>query len=148
MKNKILPLLAISVLSLTSCSIFNSLISTSEEVGVYNLDKMQSGDDIEKALINLILQGYNIDIENYENKEDLINSIIKANINLKESTSSSDYERIGKDINKLQSLIDKLENLEKIEEEEQNKQKDKIKELPKSDSNTKNEISNSLPESV
>ena len=49
MKNKILPLLAISVLSLTACSIFNSLISTSEEVGVYNLDKMQSGDDIEKA---------------------------------------------------------------------------------------------------
>ena len=111
-------------------------------------NKIAIGDDIEKALINLILQGYDIDIENYENKEDLINSIIKANKNLKESTSSSDYERIGKDINKLQSLIDKLENLEKIEEEEQHKQKDKIKEPPKTDGNMKNEVSNSISQSL
>lgn len=109
-------------------------------------NKIAIGDDIEKALINLVLQGYDIDIENYENKEDIIDSIIKANKNLKESTSSSDYERIGKDINKLQSLIDKLEELEKIEREEQNKQKDKIKEPMNKDTNIKNEISNSVSE--
>ena len=47
--------------------------------------------------------------------------MIKANKNLKESTSNSDYEIIGKDINKLQSLIDKLEELERIEKEAKEK---------------------------
>lgn len=99
-----------------------------KKVIVASGNKIAIGDNIEQALSNLISQGYDIDIENYENKEDIIRSIIKANKNLKESTSSNDYERIGKDINKLQNLIDKLEKLEKEEEEEKAKQKDKIKE--------------------
>jgi hypothetical protein len=49
MKHKIVPLLAISFISLTSCNFFSSLLSVSEEVGVYNLDRIKSGDDIEKA---------------------------------------------------------------------------------------------------
>ena len=102
----------------------NNALPKLRKVIVASGNKIAIGDDIEKALINLILQGYDIDIENYENKEDIISSIIKANKNLKESTTSSDYERIGKDINKLQSLIDKLEALEKNEEGEQHKQKE------------------------
>ena len=98
-----------------------------KKVIVASGNKIAMGNDIETALSNLISQGYSIDIENYEDKEDLINSIIKANKNLKESTSSTDYERIGKDINKLQSLVDKLEELERKEAEEKSKQKDKIK---------------------
>ncbi|MBR2744042.1 MAG: UPF0182 family protein [Clostridia bacterium] len=84
-------------------------------------NKIAIGDDIENALKNLILQGVDIEIGNFENKEDIINSIIKANKNLKESTSNSDYEIIGKDINKLQSLIDKLEELVRTEKEEKEK---------------------------
>ena len=84
-------------------------------------NKIAIGDDIENALKNLILQGVDIEIGNFENKEDIINSIIKANNNLKESTSNSDYEIIGKDINKLQSLIDKLEELVRTEKEEKEK---------------------------
>ena len=99
-----------------------------KKVIVASGNKIAIGDNIEQVLANLISQGYDIDIENYENKEDLIKSIIKANKDLKESTASSDYERIGKDITNLQSLIDKLEKLEKEESEEKNKQKDKIKE--------------------
>ena len=99
-----------------------------KKVIVASGNKIAIGDNIEQALANLISQGYDIDIENYENKEDLIKSIIKANKDLKESTASSDYERIGKDITNLQSLIDKLEKLEKEESEEKSKQKDKIKE--------------------
>lgn len=65
MKNKILPLLAISFISLTSCTFINSLISTTKEVGVYNLDKMQSGDDISK--------GYDFTIEpRFKESEPLI----------------------------------------------------------------------------
>ena len=86
MKNKILPLLAISVLSLTSCSIFNSLISTSEEVGVYNLDKMQSGDDISK--------GYDFTIEpRFKETEPLIPYLtLKQYASLYESHFADDVE--------------------------------------------------------
>ena len=86
MKNKILPLLTISVLSLTSCSIFNSLISTSEEVGVYNLDKMQSGDDISK--------GYDFTIEpRFKETEPLIPYLtLKQYASLYESHFADDVE--------------------------------------------------------
>ena len=106
----------------------NNSLPELKKVIVASGNKIAIGDNIEQALINLISQGYDIDTENYENKEDLIRSIIKANKNLKESTASSDYERIGKDITSLQSLIDKLEKLEKEEQEEKSRQKDKIKE--------------------
>lgn len=123
----------------------NNSLPKLKKVIVASGNKIAIGDNVEQALSNLILQGIDIEIENYENKEELINSIIKANKNLKESTSSSDYERIGKDINKLQSLIDKLEALEKHEMEERNKQKEKIKEPSKDKTSTnKLEIENDL----
>ncbi len=99
-----------------------------KKVIVASGNKIAIGNNTEQALNNLIIQGYDIELENYEDKEDLINSIIKANKNLKESTASSDYERIGKDIDKLQSLIDRLEELKIEEIEEADKQRDKIKE--------------------
>ena len=117
----------------------NNSLPELKKVIVASGNKIAIGDNIEQALVNLISQGYDIDIENYENKEDLIKSIIKANKNLKESTASSDYERIGKDITNLQSLIDKLEKLEQEEEEEKSKQRDKIKE-PKEDQKKKLEV--------
>ena len=52
------------------------------------------------------------EVEDPENEEALLESIIKANKNLKESTSNKDYEMMGKDIKQLQSLIDKLEQLQ------------------------------------
>lgn len=125
----------------------NNSLPKLKKVIVASGNKIAIGDNIEQALANLISQGYDIEIENYENKEELIKSIIKANKNLKESTSSSDYERIGKDINKLQSLIDKLENLEKEEVEEKSKQKDKIKdqkEEPKKKMEVNRDIFNTL----
>ena len=100
----------------------NNSLPKLKKVVVASGNKIAIGDDIEKALKNLILQGYDIEFGNYENKEDLIKSIIKANKNLKESTANSDYEIIGKDINNLQTLIDQLEAIETREEEEKNKQ--------------------------
>ncbi len=86
-----------------------------KKVIVTSGNKIAIGNDLETALVNLISQSYNIDVENYENKDDIIKLIIKANKNLKDSTSSNDYEIIGKDIKQLQSLIDKLEELEQKE---------------------------------
>lgn len=96
-----------------------------KKVIVASGNKIAIGNDTETALKNLVSQGYDIDIGNYENKEDLIKSIIKANRNLKDSTANSDYEIIGKDINKLQSLIDKLEDLEQKENQEKSRENEK-----------------------
>lgn len=88
-----------------------------KKVIVASGNKIAIGDDVEKALANLLSQGYDIEVRNPENKQDLIKAIIKANENLKESTANSNYEMIGKDINRLQSLIDQLEKLEEAEQD-------------------------------
>ena len=49
MKNKIFPLIAVSLLSLTACNFFGSFSSHAEDIGVYNLDKFEDGESIEKA---------------------------------------------------------------------------------------------------
>ena len=46
--------------------------------------------------------------------------MIKANNNLKESTSNSDYEMMGRDIQRLQDLINQLENVVEEEKSETN----------------------------
>jgi hypothetical protein len=56
--------------------------------------------------------GSSIEVENTENKDEIIKSIIKANKALKESTGNNDYEVIGKDIKQLQKLIDTLEMIQ------------------------------------
>lgn len=84
-------------------------------------NKIAIGDDLQTAIEKLLSQGTSIEIENPENKEELIKSIIKANKALKESTGNNDYEVIGKDIKQLQSLIDKLEELEAKENKEEEK---------------------------
>ena len=88
---------------------------------------MAIGNNLKEALNNLLSQSaVKIKIESTESIEDLIQTIIDANNNLKESTSSKDFEMIGKDITKLQSLIDELEQRKikeamKLKNEEENK---------------------------
>ena len=50
MKNKILPLLAVTIVSLTSCALFENNASYAQTIGIYNLDRIQNGDDIGNAL--------------------------------------------------------------------------------------------------
>ena len=76
-----------------------------------------------------------MNIENTDSTDDLVKAIIKANGNLKDSTSNGDLEMVGKDVKKLQELIDKLEKLTKEEGKEQSKKKLQNKNL--------NDISNS-----
>ena len=84
--------------------------------------KVAIGDNLEEALDNMVSQfAVNIKVESTDTLEDLISTIIEANKNLKESTASQDFEMIGKDITKLQSLIDELE------EQNNNKKNNKLK---------------------
>ena len=101
--------------------IYQTMINESQipllkKVIVASGNKVAIGDTLQEALQNL-LSNYAVDIE-VENTEDingLIDSIIKANQNLKESTGNSDWEMMGSDIERLQTLIDSLERMREEE---------------------------------
>ena len=107
-------------------SIYQEYINESDsmpqlkKVVVASGNKMAIGDNLKKALNNLMSQAYNIEIGDPENEDELIKAIIKANNNLKESTANKDYEMMGKDFSQLQLLIDKLEKLYKEKGTENN----------------------------
>ncbi len=85
-------------------------------------NKVAIGDNIEEALVNLLaVEKENIEVENTDDIDGLIEEIIKANNNLEESNNNNDWEMIGKDIDKLQELIDSLEVLqnEQLKEEQE-----------------------------
>lgn len=95
-----------------------------KKVVVASGNKLAIGDTLKEALKNLVSQyAVDIEIENTDNTEDLVKAIIKANGNLKESTSNGDLEMIGKDVKKLQELIDKLNKVIEDEKKEKNKNK-------------------------
>ena len=92
---------------------------TLKKVIVASGNKLAIGNNLNEALRNLVSQyAVDIEVENTDSIEDLVQAIIKANGNLKESTSNSDFEMIGKDIQRLQDLIDSLENLVDEQEKE------------------------------
>ena len=103
--------------------IYQTMINESDipllkKVIVASGNKVAIGDNIQEALKKL-LSNYAIDIEieNTEDIESIINSIIKANQNLKDSTTNNNWEMIGEDIKKLQTLIDSLEKIKNDEGE-------------------------------
>ncbi len=98
-------------------------VPTLKKVIVASGSKLAIGDNLTQALRNLVSQyAVDIEVENTDSVDDLVEAIIKANGNLKQSTSNSDYEMIGKDIQKLQDLINQLENV--VEEEKQKEKED------------------------
>ena len=85
-----------------------------KKVVVASGNKVAIGNNLDEALDNLVSQSaVNIKVESTDTLDDLISTIIEANKNLKESTSSQNFEMIGKDITKLQNLIDELEKQNK-----------------------------------
>ena len=115
------------------------------------------GDSLDKAISNLF-NDYAVDLEfiDLEDISTLVDSVIKANNNLKESLDASDFEMIGKDISTLQTRINQLEKarnneLEKQEEQEkllenqENKKENEIEtENSTEENNTVNVIENSI----
>ena len=72
--------------------------------------KVAIGDTLREAITNLLSQSaVNIEITNTEDIEGMIQAIINANKNLKESNNRNDWEMMGSDIKELQSLIESLE---------------------------------------
>ena len=125
--------------------IYQTMLNESEvpvpilkKVVVASGNKLAIGDTLTKALENLLSKyAVDIEVENTDDMEGLIDTIIKANKNLIESSNNSDWEMIGKDIQKLQDLISSLEAMK----EEEDKKKEEIE---KSTNQTNTIDSNSI----
>lgn len=75
-------------------------------------NKVAIGNNLKEALENLLSQdAVDIEVESTDTVEGLVQAIVKANGNLKKSNENNNWEMIGKDMNKLQELIEKLEKL-------------------------------------
>lgn len=96
---------------------------TLEKIVVASGNKVAIGDNLTEALNNLLSQyAIDIEVESTDTVDGLIDAIIKANENLKQSNENNNWEMIGKDMGKLQELINKLEVL--VEEESKNEIQD------------------------
>lgn len=85
-----------------------------KKVVVASGTKVAIGDNFNQALNNLVSQyAVDIEVENSDNIQELVELIIKANNNLKASTQSNDWEQIGKDTKRLQSLVNRIEEVKK-----------------------------------
>lgn len=92
-----------------------------KKVVVASGNKLAIGNSLQEAIERLVSQDASrIEIENTDDEEGLIEAIIKANNNLSESSANNDWELMGKDINRLQSLITQLEELIKETENTEN----------------------------
>ena len=102
--------------------IYQTMINESDipmlkKVIVASGNKVAIGDNLSKALINLLSQSaVDIDVENTDDIDGLVDAIIKANNNLTESNKSNNWEQVGSDIKKLQELINSLQTLKEEEE--------------------------------
>ena len=80
-----------------------------KKVIVASGNKVAIGNDITEALKNLVSQSaVDIEVEDTETIEGLIQAIVKANNNLKQSNSNNNWEMAGKDMTRLQALITML----------------------------------------
>ncbi len=94
-----------------------------KKVVVASGNKVAIGNNIKEALNNLLSQyAVDIEIEDTDDIDGLMQAIIKANNDLKQSSKNSNWEMIGKDMTKLQELITKLETL--LKKQNDNKQDD------------------------
>ena len=82
-----------------------------KKVVIASGNKVAIGNSIQEALDNLLSQeAVSIEIET-DDLDALISEILKANKNLKESNQNNNWEMIGRDMAKLQSLVEQLEEI-------------------------------------
>ena len=116
-----------------------SKIPALKKIVVASGNKVAIGDNLEMALNNLLSkEATSIEVENTDDIDGLIDAIVKANKNLTESTKNQDWELMGSDINKLQSLIDSLED----EKAREDKKKEELK------NETSNDVNNVIDSNI
>ena len=92
----------------------DSAVPALKKVIVATGDKVAIGNNLEEAILKLISDSaYDLGFINTDSEDELIEAIIKANNNLKDSSRANNWELIGNDLKELQSLIDTLEEVRK-----------------------------------
>jgi len=88
-----------------------------KKVVVASGNKVAIGDNLSKAIKNLLSPNgaVSIEVEDTSTIEGLVEAVIKANNNLKESNDANDWSQIGRDIEALQALITQLEKAKEDE---------------------------------
>lgn len=97
-----------------------------KKVIVASGNKVAIGNTLQEAINNLFTDySVEINLQDTDDIESVIDAIINANKNLQESKQANDFELIGKDLDKLEELVNKLEilRLEEIKLEEENYKK-------------------------
>lgn len=126
--------------------IYQTMLNESEipvlkKVIVASGNKVAIGDTLNKALENLLSKyAVDIEVENTEDVEGLIETIIKTNKNLTDSTNKSDWEMMGKDVKKLQELIQTLEHVK----EKEDKKKQELNKSNTNSTNSVNDVNNNM----
>ncbi len=90
---------------------------TLKKVIIASGNKIAIGDTAEEARNNFVSKAIDIDIINTDDKDALINEIIKTKNNVKNSSRNNDWKLYGEDMEKLTKLLDQLESTVKKEEE-------------------------------
>lgn len=93
-----------------------------KKVVVASGNKVAIGDNLSKAIKNLLSPNgaVSVEIEDTTTIEGLVEAVIKANNNLKESNDANDWSQIGRDIEALQALINQLEKAKEDSKKENN----------------------------
>ena len=95
-----------------------------KKVIVASGNKAAIGSDLDKVIEKLVSEeAKEIEVESTDSVSEVAEALIKANANLKKSSDANDWEMTGKDIAKIQELIEKLEEVKKKEDEEKKKAK-------------------------
>ena len=108
------------------------------------------GNTLQSALTNLFSDDYSVDLEfiNVEDMDALVDSVIKANNNLKQSLDANNFEMIGKDITRLQSIINQLETARTNELKNQNELENSISNTTGQNATNQNVIEENEAESL
>ena len=113
-------------------SIYQTMLNESKvpalrKIVVASGNKVAIGNNLEEALENLLsTDATDIEIDNTDDIDGLIDTIVKANKNLTESTESNNWEMIGTDIKKLQDLIKSLETMKAAEDKKKQSAKNEV----------------------
>lgn len=114
-----------------------SEIPVLKKVIVASGNKLAIGDNLNEAILNLFTDyAVNFEIIDMQDINSVIDAIIKSNNNLSESLNTNNFEMIGKDLSKLESLIKRLEELRSVEllkEEKESKEEENINEIESSE---------------
>ncbi len=120
-------------------SIYQTMLNESKvpalkKIVVASGNKVAIGNNLEEALENLLsTDATDIEIDNTDDIDGLIDTIVKANKNLTESTESNNWEMIGTDIKKLQDLIKSLETMKAAEDKKKQSAKNEVNNVVSND---------------